>query len=124
MTITQFLTWGSIISIFAGGISYLLNKIISKVKHEVNQDDKISNLLKHQGSCIAERKEQCDCFNTRLEALEKNSQSKDLLLVSITEKMEALHQGHENTQTMIAQLQDNQQSTFVNLIDVIKEMNR
>ena len=124
MTITQLLTWGSIISIFAGGISYLLNKLISKVKHEVNQDDKIKKLMEHQNMCTESRQKQCDCIVKRIETLEKNSQSKDLLLVSITEKMEALHQGHENTQTMITQLQDNQQSTFVNLIEVIKEMNK
>ena len=104
--------------------AFVINKIINRTKHENNQDTKIESLIDHKESCIIERREQMNNLLNRVDKLENKSHDQDLIIISVNEKIESLYQAHETTQKMILTLQDNQQTTFKQLIDIISTIKK
>ena len=58
----------------------------------------------------------------RIIKLEKSDNNTQLTLVVIKKDLENLSSNHEKTQAMISRLEENQQETFMQLIDTIKSL--
>jgi len=125
---------GVIVTIIIGlvsGATFILHRVSNKSKHETVQDSRLESIEESRRLCVLERKESTKSLVKRIEQLENKDHDKDLVLISINEKIESLHQGHDHTQAILGTIQEtiqentiNQQKIFTQLIDVIKDIKK